>query len=68
MTKITTNEVKYFWAIMKAQSWSSMTINGIEVAAQPEGPHRFIPVFNTREQAVAWNGGEDNVVMMAANT
>jgi hypothetical protein len=29
-----------------------------------DGPHRFIPVFNTREQAVAWAGSDEHVYAM----
>ena len=27
----------------------------------PEGPHGFIPIFFTREQAVAWAGGDEHI-------
>lgn len=52
------------WAVMKAHAWDAMTCNGWPVACPPEGPHRFIPVFNTRSQAVAWAGSDKHVVAM----
>ena len=52
------------WAVMKAHEWSSLTINGWPVAAPSDGPCRFIPVFTTREQAVKWNGSEDNIAQL----
>jgi len=48
---------------MKSHNWSSITVlNGIPVVPPPEGPHGFIPVFNTKEEAIAWdNGSEEDV-------
>ena len=50
------------WAVMKAHAWDSMICNGWPVACPPAGPHRFIPVFDTRAEAVAWAGSERLVV------
>lgn len=32
------------------------------MAAPKEGPQHFIPVFDTREQAVAWSGNDETHV------
>ena len=55
-------EVKYLYAVMKAQPWSSIKVIGYPITPPAEGPHRFIPMFYTREQAVAWCGGDDTHV------
>lgn len=58
-----------FWAVMKAHAWDSITTaHGIPLMCPPEGPHRFIPVFTTREQAVAWAGDDEHVVMLVQNS
>lgn len=46
---------------MKAYGWANLSFAGIEMAAPKEGPQHFIPVFDTREQAVAWAGTEEHV-------
>jgi hypothetical protein len=51
---------------MKAYDWSMVTGDGLRFYPPPEGPHRFIPLFNTREQAVAWAGSEDLVAPVVA--
>lgn len=56
------------WAVMKAHAWDSITTaHGIPLMCPDQGPHRFIPVFNTREQAVAWAGSDDHVAMLMPN-
>ena len=56
------------WAVMKAHAWDSITTaHGIPLMCPPEGPHRFIPVFTTREQAVAWAGSDEHVAMLMPN-
>lgn len=56
------------WAVMKAHPWDSITTaHGIPLMCPPEGPHRFIPVFDTREQAVAWAGTDEDVAMLMPN-
>jgi hypothetical protein len=52
---------KSLWAVMRAHSWGSIAINGTSLVAPPEGPHRFIPVFETRNQAVTWHGSDSDV-------
>jgi hypothetical protein len=53
-----------FWAVMKAHSWDCLECSGLPVRMPEDGPHRFIPVFNTREQAVAWAGSDEHVYAM----
>ena len=53
------------WAVMKGYPWSSVEAAGIPLQSPPEGPHRFIPIFDTREQAVAWAGSDEHVVELA---
>ena len=53
------------WAVMRAVPWSDVETTmapGVKLTASDEGPQHFIPIFDTREQAVAWNGSEDFVV------
>lgn len=53
---------------MKAHSWDSLEVGvGWPLRAPDEGPQRFIPVFNTREQAVKWAGGGEDVAMLVLN-
>lgn len=53
------------WAVMKAYTWDAITIHGLPLRASHEEPQRFIPVFETREQAVAWAGSEDYIAMLS---
>tara|TARA_R110000868_G_scaffold58139_2_gene179638 strand:- start:468 stop:692 length:225 start_codon:yes stop_codon:yes gene_type:complete len=55
---------KIYWAVMKAQPFSSLVVSGYPLQSPTEGPHGFIPVFDTREQAVEWAGSDENVEMM----
>lgn len=56
---------KSYWAVMRAQRFTDIeTTIGIPLRHPPEGPQRFIPVFDTKEQAVEWNGGDHNVKQM----
>jgi hypothetical protein len=58
-------EPKSYWAVMRAQQFTDIeTAMGIPLQHPSEGPQRFIPVFDTKEQAVAWNGGDHNVKEM----
>lgn len=56
-------EVKLFYAVMKAQSWSALSALGLplEPEDRENGPCRFIPVFDSREAAIAWDGSEEHV-------
>ena len=56
------------WAVMCAHKWSSVTTAfGMPVHGPKEGPHGFIPLFFTREQAIAWAGEERYVVQLTQN-
>ena len=58
-------EVKFFYAVMKVQPWSSLTVGAFKLIPPPDGPCGVIPVFNTREQAVKWcDGDERHIVKM----
>ena len=56
--------VRLFWAVMKAHTWNNITVADIPMQAPAEGPQRFIPVFDTREQAVKWAGSDEHVYEM----
>lgn len=55
------------WAVMRAHGFGSITVYGVPLSCPSEGPQRFIPVFNTREQAVAWAGSDEHVEMLSPN-
>ena len=58
-------DVKSYWCVMKVFTWGSVTIfGGIELQSPPDGPLGFMPLFETYEQAVKWNGSEENVFEM----
>ena len=52
------------WCVMKSYTWDNVKAGGITLAAPAEGPQYIIPVFTTREQAVKWNGSNQNVYEM----
>lgn len=54
--------VRRFWCVMKAHGWQNLSVAGVAMAAPKEGPQRFIPVFDTREQAVAWSNNDETHV------
>ena len=45
------------WVVMKLQDWSGITVFGHPVIVPKEGPSGYIAVFDTREQAIAYNNG-----------
>jgi hypothetical protein len=49
------------YAVMRAIAWEGIEAGGIPMAAPPGGPQRFIPVFDTREQAVAFASDGDKI-------
>ena len=57
------------WAVMLAHIFEKSMKGplGIPVHAPMEGPHGFIPLFFTREQAVAWAGGDEYVAELTPN-
>jgi len=55
-------QAKSYWAVMTAQQFTDIkTEIGMPIQPPPEGPQRYIPVFDTKQQAVAWNGSERGV-------
>jgi hypothetical protein len=50
------------WAVMKRYSWDCVTVQGVELKAPKGGPHFFMPLFETREQAIKWTNGDDERV------
>ena len=53
-----------YWAVMKVLPWDHILAHGYPLRCPTEGPQRFIPVFDTREQAVAWAGSDEHVAML----
>ena len=51
----------YLWAVMRAERWDALEIRGFPIRAPDIGPQRFIPVFNTKAEAIAWNGMEGTI-------
>lgn len=57
-----TKKPTVLWAVMKAYPFSALLIwDTVPVSSAPGEPQRFIPVFNTKEEALAWGGTEDNI-------
>lgn len=53
------------WAVFKAYSWSSLQVLGLDLTAPPDGPCKFIPLFDTKDQALKFaDGDESNVFEM----
>jgi hypothetical protein len=50
------------WVIMKAHRFDRITVMGRPLMTQKEGPKWFLPLFETREAAVKWNGGKDQYI------
>ena len=51
------------WEISRAWPFSAMTAkNGIRIKVDCGEPTRFMPVFETREQAVKWYGKDDESI------
>lgn len=57
------------WAVMLGHIFEKSMKGplGIPVHAPKEGPHGFIPLFFTREQAVAWAGGDEHIAELTPN-
>lgn len=50
------------WVIWRAWPFSAMKANGLRVKVDLGEPTRFMPVFDTREQAVKWYGRDDESI------
>lgn len=57
---------KVMWAVMMACKWDSIITMGCPLQCPSDGPQRFIPVFDTKEQAIKWNGSDKNIVMLSS--
>lgn len=60
--------VEYQYVVMTPQRFADMELQSnlsipVKVSVDSE-PQWYLPVFSTREAAVAWNGGEDNIVVV----
>lgn len=56
------SESKRFWAVMEVYPWKSVQLNGEPLMSPDKGqPQRIIPVFDNRDDAVAWAGSEEDV-------
>lgn len=57
-----------FWLVMKLHKWSSLeTSFGAPLTFQGEGyPSHFMPVFDTRKEAVDWCDGDETHVYEVA--
>lgn len=49
------------YAVMRAISWDGVEAGGHQMKAPPDGPQRFIPVFDTEDQAIAWANDGDAI-------
>ena len=59
-----------YWCVMKLYNFADISlapIQGVSLELLPpaaDDPQAYLPVFTTREAAVAWNGGEDHIALM----
>jgi len=68
MTPAKPEDHKTLWAVLKMLDWSSLSVAGMTLVPPHSGPIGFIPIFRTREQAVAWsNGKEENIRKITVN-
>ena len=49
------------YAVMRACTWPSVEVNGIPLTQPKDGPQRYIPVFDTQEQAIEWAQDGDRI-------
>ena len=66
MEKSTEPAPRSYFAVMKLHRFDRLLLtNGIRLATGDDGPHGFIPVFDTRDQAVKFcNGDETHIAEM----
>lgn len=50
------------YAVMRAIAWDGIEVHGIPMQAPPDGPQRFIPVFDTQEQAIDFSIDGDRIM------
>lgn len=51
------NATERRYCVMKAHNWACITVAGFPMLPPSDGPCAFIPIFDTREQAIAWDNG-----------
>jgi len=53
------------YGVMKAYSWKSIEIPGVNIIPPIDGPQHFIPIFDTYSQALKFTDGDKtNIVEM----
>lgn len=56
------------FAVMKAYPFSSIQVfNSIPLNPVKGEPQRFIPVFESRKEAIAWGGTDENIVELTVD-
>lgn len=56
------------YAVMRAIAWDGIEVHGFPMQSPPDGPQRFIPVFDTEEQAVAFASDGDRIMAVKLRT
>ena len=57
---------KSYYCVMTLNKWENLSVLNYPIQSPKEGPHYFMPVFNTKEQAIKWHGSEENVFEVQA--
>lgn len=55
------------WVVMKAYPWSALDTNigfTISMAKGPGLPTRFLPVFESKEDAISWGADDDDIMQV----
>lgn len=56
------------YVVMRAIAWDGIEVHGVPMQSPPDGPQRFIPVFDTEEQAVAFSSDGDRIMAVKLQT
>ena len=59
-------DLRTWVAVMKGFSWAHIVIDGEALRMRKGGPTAFIPLFDTREQALAAGHDEKHLVLVSA--
>lgn len=62
MTKRKLRKPETWWVVMKRYTLASLEVHGIALSSPPDEPQAFLPLFETKEQAVAFEDGDDTYV------
>jgi len=50
------------WVVMEVYKWEYLTVLGnLSLMAPSDGPDGFMPIFDSRAEAIAWSGSEENI-------